>query len=44
MIVEVAGFPGHDSDVIDGYLARPLAQGLAETIAWLRERGEWPNR
>jgi carboxymethylenebutenolidase len=27
MIVEVAGFRGHRSDVIDGYLARPTAPG-----------------
>jgi nucleoside-diphosphate-sugar epimerase len=24
-----------------GYAPRPLAQGLAETLAWLKESGQW---
>ena len=26
-----------------GYAPRTLAEGLGETLAWLRARGEWPG-
>jgi len=35
MIVEVVGFPGHRSDVIEGYLARPLTPGPAPGVVVL---------
>jgi nucleoside-diphosphate-sugar epimerase len=27
-----------------GYTFRPLEQGLSESVAWLKESGQWPSR
>ena len=35
MLVEVVGFPGHRSDAVEGYLARPLTQDPTPSVVVL---------